>query len=261
MSMNKIRVEHVDYMVGKTQICKDMSIEIEKGCFYGVIGPNGSGKSTLMKQICRVLDPSDGAIYLNEKEIRSMTNKETAKELGVLLQENELTFDFTVEEMVMMGRAPYHSFLQKESDEDRRIVRECLEKVNMVEWMPRRFVTLSGGEKQRVLLARALAQQTDTLLLDEPTNNLDIGHQYKMFELLKSLPLTTFMIIHDMNLAAQFCDRIAVIENGRITAIGVPQDVMTAEMLERVFSVRAEVTIEANGRPYVKYLCSTGTFN
>ena len=261
MSTNVIAINGLNYEATGNHICKDMDLEIEKGLFYGIIGPNGSGKTTLMKQICRVLIPSSGTIYLNGRELGSIPYRESAQALGVLMQENELSFDFTVEEMVMMGRSPYHDLLQKETDEDRRIVRECIDKVNMTDFVDRSFVTLSGGEKQRVLLARALAQNTDTLLLDEPTNNLDIGHQYKMFELLKSLPLTIFMIVHDMNLAAHFCDRIVIIEDGRITTVGTPEQVLTSEMLYRAFNVNAEVTIEENGRPYIKYLSSTGAFD
>lgn len=252
--MDKVKVEHIDYRVGKTQICTDMSLQIKKGCFYGIIGPNGSGKSTLLKQICRIYEPSGGAIYLNGKELHEFSYKETAKQLGVLLQENESTFDFTVTEMVMMGRTPYHRAFQADSAEDQRIVKECLKQVNMLEYAKRRFATLSGGEKQRALLARALAQKTDVLLLDEPTNNLDIGRQYQMFELLRSLPITIFMIIHDLNLAAQFCDKIAVIDNGRVARAGTPCEVLTTEMLAHIFSVRAEVSVAGSGKPYVRYL-------
>jgi iron complex transport system ATP-binding protein len=254
-----IHVNDISYRIGEVDICKDMNLDIASGTFYGIIGPNGSGKTTLLKQICRVLKPIKGVILLDGTNIETMTNKETAKQIGVLLQENELNFDYTVREMVMMGRAPYHSGMQREAPMDQEIIMQCLEKTGMADRVERHFVTLSGGEKQRVLLARALAQQANTLLLDEPTNNLDIGHQYQMFELLQALPLTIFMIIHDLNLASEFCDKLAIVNYGRIVSTGTPREVITKQLLREVFSVEAVISYDANNsRPYIRYLRSSG---
>ena len=156
----------------------------------------------------------------------------------------------------MMGRAPHHVGMQGDTKEDSDIACECLKKVGMLNEIDRVFNTLSGGEKQRVLLARALAQQADILLLDEPTNNLDIGYQYQMFELLKELPFTIFMIVHDLNLASLFCDKIAVIQAGKIIQNGTPQEVITEELLRNVFSVEAKVEASDGKRPYIRYLHS-----
>ena len=255
--MSIINVDNISYKAGAVEICKNMSLNIEEGVFYGIIGPNGSGKSTLLKQICRVLKPTYGKIMLNGIDINSLSYKETAKQLGVLLQENSLDFDYSVKEMILMGRAPYHSGLKRETPEDQEIINQCLKKVGMSKEINRSFVTLSGGEKQRVLLARALAQQARILLLDEPTNNLDIGYQYQMFEFLHALPLTIFMIIHDLNLASIFCDMLVVIDNGKIIASGTPRQVITEHLLRDVFSVEARVEQnDESGKPYIKFLHS-----
>ena len=254
--MEVIRVKNVSFSTNNVKICKNMDLSIEKGTFYGIIGPNGSGKSTLLKQICRILAPTEGMICLNGMDVRTMSFKETAKQMGVLLQENGSEFEYTVREIIMMGRAPHHVGMQGDTKEDSDIACECLKKVGMLNEIDRVFNTLSGGEKQRVLLARALAQQADILLLDEPTNNLDIGYQYQMFELLKELPFTIFMIVHDLNLASLFCDKIAVIQAGRIIQNGTPQEVITEELLRNVFSVEAKVEASDGQRPYIRYLHS-----
>lgn len=254
--MNIINIQNISYHVGAVQICKDMNLDIEKGAFYGIIGPNGSGKSTLLKQICRILTPTQGVVLLNGTDVTTIPYKETAKQMGVLLQENSSEFEFSVREIIMMGRAPHHVGLMTDAPEDDTIIRQCLKKVGMLERIDRVFITLSGGEKQRVLLARALAQQPNILLLDEPTNNLDIGYQYQMFELLKSLSLTIFMIVHDLNLASLFCDRLAVIQKGEIIATGTPNEVITEELLRNVFSVEAVVERQNGRAPYIRYLHS-----
>lgn len=254
--MEVIRVKNVSFSTNNVKICKNMDLSIKKGTFYGIIGPNGSGKSTLLKQICRILAPTEGMICLNGMDVRTMSFKETAKQMGVLLQENGSEFEYTVREIIMMGRAPHHVGMQGDTKEDSDIACECLKKVGMLNEIDRVFNTLSGGEKQRVLLARALAQQADILLLDEPTNNLDIGYQYQMFELLKELPFTIFMIVHDLNLASLFCDKIAVIQAGKIIQNGTPQEVITEELLRNVFSVEAKVEASDGKRPYIRYLHS-----
>ena len=244
--MIKIGVNDLNYKSGTVHICKDMSLDIEENVFYGVIGPNGSGKSTLLKQVCRILQPSSGDIYLNGRDMKTLSYKESAREIATLLQENETNFDFTVEEIVLMGRAPHHNVSATVSDEDKKIAASCLKLVNLEGWEDRIYTTLSGGEKQRTLLARALAQKTDILLLDEPTNNLDIGYQLRMFELLKTLPMTIFMIIHDMNLASRFCDRIVVIYDGKVFKTGTPEEVMTPELFKKIFSVSTDVFATGN---------------
>ena len=254
--MEVIRVKNVSFSTNNVKICKNMDLSIKKGTFYGIIGPNGSGKSTLLKQICRILAPTEGMICLNGMDVRTMSFKETAKQMGVLLQENGSEFEYTVREIIMMGRAPHHVGMQGDTKEDSDIACECLKKVGMLNEIDRVFNTLSGGEKQRVLLARALAQQADILLLDEPTNHLDIGYQYQMFELLKELPFTIFMIVHDLNLASLFCDKIAVIQAGKIIQNGTPQEVITEELLRNVFSVEAKVEASDGKRPYIRYLHS-----
>ena len=254
--MIKIGVKNLNYKSGNVHICKDMSLDVEEKVFYGVIGPNGSGKSTLLKQVCRILQPSSGDIQLNGRDMKTLSYKESAREIATLLQENETNFDFTVEEIVLMGRAPHHNVSATVSNEDKEIAASCLRLVNLEGWEDRIFTTLSGGEKQRTLLARALAQKTDILLLDEPTNNLDIGYQLRMFELLKTLPMTIFMIIHDMNLASRFCDKIVVVSDGEIIGTGTPEEIMTPDLFQKVFSVITDVTKDDEGKPFIKFLQS-----
>jgi len=235
--MEALRVEGLNYIINDLKICNDINIKVEKDSFTGIIGPNGSGKSTLLKQIYRVLKPTSGSIYLDGKDIFTMSNKETAKNMGVLAQENQTDFQFTVEEIVLMGRAAYHNMFQRETSEDLEILYESLDKVGMLHKHNQIFTTLSGGEKQRVLLARALAQKTHFLILDEPTNHLDIGYQFQMMELLSEFSMTIFSAIHDLNLAAKFCDWLILLNKGKIVSQGTPEEVLTEDMMRKVFNV------------------------
>ena len=227
----------------KKDILKDISFNITKGVFVGVIGPNGSGKSTLLKSIYRLHKPSSGSILIDNKELVKMKDKDCAKEIAVLAQESNNHFDFTVEQIVKMGRYPYKSIFQEYSKDDLQMVKEMLQKVGLESYSERNFSELSGGEKQRTLIARALVQNTKFLILDEPTNHLDIGYQIQLMDLVKNLNITTLASIHDINLASMYCDYLIVMKDGKIKEFGKVEEVINSEMLKDVFGVNAHVGV------------------
>ncbi|SHK28603.1 iron complex transport system ATP-binding protein [Clostridium cavendishii DSM 21758] len=241
--MFKIQVKNLSFSIDNKDILKDISFDIPKGSFVGIIGPNGSGKSTLLKNIYRVYKPSSGTILLDNKEIAKMKDKDCAKEIAVLAQESNSHFDFTVEQIVKMGRYPYKSVFEDYSKEDLRMVKEMIQKVGLENYSDRNFSQLSGGEKQRTLIARALVQNTDFLILDEPTNHLDIGYQIQLMDLVKGLKITTLAAIHDMNLSAMYCDYLIVMKDGKVRDFGVVEEVINSKMLKDVFGVNAYVGV------------------
>ena len=239
--MHKIQVKNLRFSIDNKEILKDISFDIPKGSFVGIIGPNGSGKSTLLKNIYRLYKPSSGKIILDNKDLSKMKDKECAKEIAVLAQESNSQFDFTVEQIVKMGRYPYKSVIEDYSKDDLKMVLEMLKKVGLDDYSYRSFSNLSGGEKQRALIARALVQNTDFLILDEPTNHLDIGYQIQLMDLVKSMNITTLSAIHDMNIAAMYCDYLIVMKDGQIKKFGNVEEVITSETLKEIFGVNAYV--------------------
>ncbi len=246
----KIGVQRVSWTVEARRIIKSISLQAFPGEFIGLIGPNGSGKSSLLRLIYRIYPPDAGAIYLDERDILSMSMKESARCVAVVTQEHSGDFDFTVYEIVMMGRTPHKKLIDADTAEDDIIVRNSLKRVGMLSLAQRDFYTLSGGEKQRVLIARALAQQAQVLILDEPTNHLDIRYQLEIMGLIRSLGITTIAAMHDLNLAATYCDRIYLLKSGKIVAHGKPQDVLTTKRIKSVYGVDVEVEI----RPHTGHL-------
>lgn len=239
--MHKIQVKNLKFSIDNKEILKDISFDVPKGSFVGIIGPNGSGKSTLLKNIYRLYKPSSGKIILDNKDLFTMKDKECAKEIAVLAQESNSQFDFTVEQIVKMGRYPYKSVFEDYSKDDLKMVSEMLKKVGLDDYSHRSFSNLSGGEKQRALIARALVQNTDFLILDEPTNHLDIGYQIQLMDLVKSMKITTLSAIHDMNIASMYCDYLIVMKNGKIKKFGNVEEVITAQTLKEIFGVNAYV--------------------
>lgn len=227
--------------LNKNEILKGIDIELGNKEFIGIIGPNGSGKSTLLKCLYRNLSPSSGSIFIDNIEIGKISTRESAKKIGVLAQHNHHSFDFTVLDMVLMGRSPYKKLMDRDTKEDYDIVYEAIDKVNIRHLSNRSFNSLSGGEQQRVILARALAQKTKCLILDEPTNHLDIKYQLQLMEIVKDLGIEVIAAIHDLNIAAMYCDKIYVLKNGEIVAYGIPKDVLTKELIKEVYDVDAKV--------------------
>ncbi|MDO4354944.1 MAG: ABC transporter ATP-binding protein [Clostridia bacterium] len=250
-----LEVNGLCFSYDEKRILEDISLRVKPGSFVGLIGPNGSGKSTILKHIYRALRPEAGEILLDGEALESMPYRKSAEKMGVVGQENEVPFDFQVKEIVAMGRNPHKRLFQADTDDDRRIVREALERIGMAELADRNYQHLSGGEKQRVLIARMLAQQTEFLILDEPTNHLDVRYQLQIFDLVRSLPVTVLSAVHDMNMAAAYCDYLYAIKDGRIALAGAPEDVLTAEHIRDVFGVEADVGIHPRtGRLNIVFL-------
>lgn len=249
-----IKAENINITLEKNNILKDINIEVDNKEVVGIIGPNGSGKSTLLKCIYRVLKPNDGAILLDNVDIKDMSVKESSKRLAVLSQHNNYNFDFTVKDIVLMGRSPHKKFMERDNKEDYDIVNEALKKVDMFELKDRSFQSLSGGEQQRVILARALAQQPKCLILDEPTNHLDIKYQLQLMRIVKGLGIEVIAAIHDLNIAAMYCDKIYVLKDGEIIKNGKPKDVLTKELIKEVYEVDAEVIVNEE-RVHISYIC------
>lgn len=243
----EIRTENVVSVLGGTEILHGVEIHIHKKELIGLLGPNGSGKSTLLRCIYRTLKPTDGAVFLDGKPIEEYSYKESARRISVLAQHNYYNFEFSVEDVVMMGRAPHKRALDRDTREDYQLVSKCLKMVGMDSFRQRAFSTLSGGEQQRVVLARALAQQTPCLILDEPTNHLDIKYQIRLMNLIKGLDRTIVSAIHDLNIAAMYCDRIYVMKEGKIIASGTPEEALTPELIRQVYEVNAEVFKDKSG--------------
>lgn len=237
-----IHVQNVSYSVPDKQILHDLSFSLEQGKFIGIIGPNGSGKSTMLKIIYRYLKQTSGVVTLYEKDMESMTPKKIAQEMAVVSQETPVLFDFTVKDLVMMGRTPYKKWLAKDNPEDFALVEQSMQLANVLYLKDRTLGQLSGGEKKRVMLARALAQQANILILDEPTNHLDIEHQLQLMDLVKELPITIVAALHDLNLAASYCDELLVMKDGALFMKGAPEQVLTAETMKQVFQIQAGVS-------------------
>lgn len=252
----RISAEHVGFRAGGAEILRDITLQIHSGEFVGLIGPNGCGKTTLLKNIYRIYRPSGGAVYLDGRDIRSMSGRAVARRLAVLAQEHKAGFDFPVMEIVLMGRYAHKKLLEGYGQGDRDICEKALALVGMSELRNRSFFSLSGGEKQRVLLAAALAQQADVMILDEPTNHLDICHQLLMMDLIRARRDTAVLAsIHDINIAAGYCDRLIAMNRGKIVATGTPGEILSAALMRELFHVRAKVEREPEtGRLNVLFL-------
>ena len=255
--MLKLQVKNLKFSIDKKDILKDISFDIPKGSFVGIIGPNGSGKSTILKNIYRLYKPDSGRLILDNKDLSTMKDKDCAKEIAVLAQESNSQFDFTVEQIVKMGRYPYKSVFEDYSKKDIDMVNNMLKRVGLDDYSNRSFSKLSGGEKQRTLIARALVQDTDFLILDEPTNHLDIGYQIQLMDLVKSLNITTLSAIHDMNIASMYCDYLIVMKDGKIRKCGKVEEVITSDMLKEIFGVNAYVGVNPiNNKLQVSFMHS-----
>ena len=249
----RVEARDIACVLNANHILKGVSMTAENRELVGVIGPNGSGKSTLLRCIYRTLKPSGGAVYLDGKALSSYTTRQSARRLAVVAQHNYYNFDFSVHDVVMMGRAPHKRALERDNAEDYRIADEALKTVGMAAFAQRSFATLSGGEQQRVVLARALAQQTPCLILDEPTNHLDIKYQLQLMDLVRGLDRTVIAAVHDLNLAAMYCDRLYAVKNGQIVGEGTPEALLTPAFIRAVYEVDAQVLRGADGATHILF--------
>jgi len=254
-----MEVHSVSFRYHEDWVLQDVSFRVEKGEFVGVIGPNGSGKTTLLKTLYRLLSPQKGEILFELVPMKKMDRADIAKRIAVVAQETHLLFPFSVLETVLMGRSPHLGHLMFESEKDLEITKKAMEWTKVLPFSERSMDELSGGERKRVFIARALAQEPEVILLDEPTANLDIHHQMDFLDLILTLNrergLTIVMASHDMNIASEFCDRLILLQGGGIYKVGTPDEVITQENIEKVYG--CEVWIDQNpfsGMPRISLL-------
>jgi iron complex transport system ATP-binding protein len=226
-------------------LLSDVSVAVARGSLTGLLGPNGCGKTTLLKLLSGVLRPQAGSVALNEAPLAGLSRRQVARHMAVVPQETHPAFDYTVMEMVLMGRHPHLGTFQLEGPDDLALAREALAATDTAHLAGRAYMTLSGGEKQRVVIAGALAQAPDVLLLDEPTASLDLGYQLEVAALLARLNrdrgVTMVLATHDLNLAAALCDRLVLMQQGRVLAQGPTGDVLTPAMVRTLYGVDADV--------------------
>lgn len=239
-------------------IVRELRLDVPDGAVVGLVGPNGSGKSTVLRCVYRTLAPSGGAVWLDTTDLSTMGLRDSARRIAALTQENSVDLDFTVAEVVALGRTPHLPGNQPLSERDRVVCRDAMDRLDVARLAERSVLSLSGGERQRVLIARALAQEPEVLVLDEPTNHLDLRHQVELLTLLRNSGRTVLVVVHDLNLAAVACDRLGVLTAGVLVAAGPPAEVLTRELVREVFGV--DVTIVRHpetGAPQLLHSLST----
>ncbi|MBW1743826.1 MAG: ABC transporter ATP-binding protein [Deltaproteobacteria bacterium] len=251
-----IKVEGLSFAYTDEMVLQDISFDVLSGEFLSVIGPNGSGKTTLLKLLYRHLSPLSGAIYLNNESIANTPRRNLSQKIAVVSQVPQFHFSLTAVELVLMGRSPHMSLLAFEGREDFEIAREAMALTDVSDFKDRSIFSLSGGELQRVVIARALTQEPQAMLLDEPTSYLDIKHQIGICQLLKTMNkdkgITIIAVFHDINLASCFSDRVMIMKDGNIHGVGSPEDMITKETLESVYD--CQVFVDENplmGKPRV----------
>lgn len=236
-----LKVQGVSCEIDSRLIVRNIDLHVPEGKWVGVIGPNGCGKTTLLKNIYKVLSPKSGSIYISGQNILGLKNQALSQLLSVVVQEHQIEFDFTVREIIEMGRFTQVGRLGRLTEKDHRMVSQSIEKLSLADIEYRDFLTLSGGEKQRVLIALALCQEPSLIVLDEPTNHLDIKHQLKIMDILKKLDLTVLTTIHDMNLAANYCDYLYAMKDGVVVKEGTVSEVFSEIFFREIFEVEAHV--------------------
>lgn len=248
----KLGVKNLDFRYGDQPVLKEICMNLDRSELLGVVGPNGSGKSTLIRCIDGILKPLKGSILLNGRNLAEMQQMEIARNLGYVPQNAPKTFPVTVFDAVLMGRRPHLGW--NSGEKDRKCVVDALEQLGIAHLALREFNQLSGGEQQRVLIARALAQEADVLLLDEPTSNLDIRHQLEVMEILRRLVaekgLSAVIAIHDLNLASRYADRVVMMKAGKVFASGHPAQVFTPSNIASVYGVESIVE-KKNGSLFI----------
>ncbi len=238
-----LKIKELRVNLSKKEIVKGIDLAVTSNKFIGLIGPNGSGKSTLLKAVYGVIKPTFGDVFISDKDIKNYNKKSLAKTLGVVSQFNNINFDFKVIDIVLMGRAPYKGLLEQDNKHDYDLALKALSQVGMIDFAQKNFSLLSGGEKQRVILARAITQNPKILILDEPTNHLDIKYQLEVMSIVKNLNICVLAALHDLTLASQFCDELYVLKDGVIVYNGIPNEVITEKTIKEVYDVESIVHI------------------
>lgn len=238
----ELTLENVSVAVRRRNLVHEASLTVRPAEVVGLLGPNGAGKTTLLRTVYRVRRPSAGRVLLDGDDIWRMPGKRVARRIAAVLQETTGDFELTVFDVVAMGRTPHKRAFEADDETDRDIVGSALSALDIADMADVPFHRLSGGQKQRALIARALAQRTEVIVLDEPTNHLDLRHQHDALHALRRTGATVLAALHDVNLAAVFCDRICVLDRGRVVGVGTPGEVLTAELLSDVYGVDVEVS-------------------
>ncbi|MBP0583331.1 ABC transporter ATP-binding protein [Labrys sp. LIt4] len=250
-----ITAENLIWRIGSKTIVDGVSFEAEPGRMLGLLGPNGSGKTSLLRLLAGLKSPQSGRVLLEGNELKTLGARAVARRVAFVEQHATTGANLSVVDVVRLGRFPHRSWLSRWTHADDRTVNEALERTGMEGRRNDRWQSLSGGEKQRTQIARALAQAPTELILDEPTNHLDIQHQIGVLKLVASLPITSVVALHDLNHAAMFCDRLIVLKKGKIVTSGPPEAVITEELMREVFAVEARVeTSPHHRRPHIHYL-------
>lgn len=240
-----LTIEQLSIRYEQKEVVHNFTFDVQKGEILSIIGPNGSGKSTILKAIARMLPYCSGTIMFDQKNMRNLASKEIAKKMCILSQRNQAPSDITVRNLVAYGRYPHKKWFERLNDEDYAIVDWALEKTHLTHYQDQSIAALSGGESQRAWIAMALAQKPEILLLDEPTTYLDIAHQHEILELVRELNretgLTVVMVLHDLNQASSYSDRIVVVKDGHCVQKGTPKEVMTEQMIQSTYKMEAEI--------------------
>ncbi|MQA07886.1 MAG: ATP-binding cassette domain-containing protein [Pseudonocardiaceae bacterium] len=235
--MGRITATGLSWSVKRNRLLDNIDLEAHDGKIVGLLGPNGSGKTTLLRLLAGLRRPDAGAVHYDDTPLRDFTRRVLARRLAVVEQDVSSHDNLTVRQVVELGRTPFRGRFDPLTDTDEQIVDAALARTNIADKQHRSWHTLSGGEKQRAQLARALAQQPREILLDEPTNHLDIRHQLEFLELLGTLGITCLIALHDLNLAARYCDHLVILDHGQVIAAGSPETVLTPELINTVYGV------------------------
>lgn len=249
--MNILEIKNLNFSYGKHQVLKDINLSLEDGDKLIIIGPNGCGKTTLLKVISAYLQADSGSVTLDGRDLHSYTIKDRAKIISVQHQNPNSSFDFTVEEVVEMGRYPFLSWTGKLGETDKKIVAEQINIMELTDLKDKSILETSGGEKGRTMTARAFAQSPKLILMDEPIAAMDINHQIKLMKTVEKTEDKSFIIVlHDLNLASAFADKIALMKEGQIVALGRPEEVINAENIRQVYEVQVDVIMK-DDRPFI----------
>lgn len=254
MASIALSVENLSWHYQTNHILSQVNLTLEAGKTLGVIGPNGAGKSSLLRCLYRYIAPSSGDIYLSGVHLSRYSANAFAKHVAVVLQDTPTMLHITTYQLVAMGLTPHKGLFEKANKDDDDMILAAIEKVGLAHKCNQVFETLSGGEKQRALIARAIVQQPKLLILDEPTNHLDIRYQVQIMELVNSLGITVIATIHDLNLASAMCDQLLLLNQGEVVASGSPEKVLTQSLIKKVFEVECEISVHPlNQTPVIQY--------
>lgn len=250
-----LKIENLNFSYSSERILKNISLNVQSGELLGIIGPNGSGKTTLLKLIAKILKPSSGALLLGSINAHEIPAEDYAKKIAYMPSTIDVSFSYTVEEFVSMGRFPYTGRYGSLGPVDRKIIAETLEKFGINRYKQRKMWELSDGEKQRVFLAQTVVQETSLLVLDEPTSHLDLGHSFRILDIVKELNsggITVIAVLHDLNIASEYCSRLVLLREGEIFSRGTPEEVLTCQNVEEVYKMKALVCKNPfSKKPYV----------